>query len=107
MYKVRKYYDVVNEAICDCVGWPGSPYANCEEYMTSEEGAVEKCGFSERYNTYLKRNVFWPDVEDYIGLSLSTAREADPDAILGVNEYAYESSAGYGDNGGYVRDRVV
>ena len=24
MYRGRiKYYDVVNEAICDCVGWPG------------------------------------------------------------------------------------
>ena len=36
-----KYYDVVNEAICDCVGWPGSPHANCEEYMANEEGAEQ------------------------------------------------------------------
>ena len=43
-----KYYDVVNEAICDCVGWPGSPHANCEEYMANEEGAEEMCGYSER-----------------------------------------------------------
>ena len=49
-----KYYDVVNEAICDCVGWPGSPHANCEEYMANEEGAEEMCGYSERYATVNK-----------------------------------------------------
>ena len=44
--------------------------------------------------TYLKKNVFWPDVEDYIGLSLTTAHEVNPDAILGVNDYKFESKAG-------------
>ena len=43
-----------------------SSFSTCEEYVASEEGA-EKCGYSERYRTYLKRNVFWPDVDDYIG----------------------------------------
>ena len=68
---------------------------------------MDQYTLSDRYNTYLKRNVFWPDVEDYIGLSLATARAADPDAVLGVNEYAYESSVGYGDNGGYVREKGI
>ena len=49
--------------------------------------------------TYLKRNVFWPDVEDYIGLSLATAHEVNPDAVLGVNDYKFESKAGYGTRG--------
>ena len=57
-----KYYDVVNEAICDCVGWPGSPYANCEEYMANEEGANEKCGFSERYITVQRVSDIWQTV---------------------------------------------
>ena len=62
-----KYYDVVNEAICGCITWPGSSFSTCEDYVASEEGA-EKCGYSERYNTYLKKTVFWPDVDDFIGV---------------------------------------
>ena len=44
-YKGRvKYYDVVNEAVCGCITWPGSGFSSCEEYVASEEGA-EKCGY--------------------------------------------------------------
>ena len=60
-------YDAVNEAVCDCISWDGSSYSTCEEYVASTAGA-EKCGYSEYYDAYLKRNVFWPDVEDYISL---------------------------------------
>ena len=72
-YKGRqgvRFYDVVNEAVCGCITWPGSEFSSCEEYVASEEGA-EKCGYSERYRTFLKRNVFWPDVDDYIGRATS------------------------------------
>ena len=42
-----KYYDVVNEALCDCV-CASCQVQNCEEYLATDDGA-EKCGFSELY----------------------------------------------------------
>ena len=101
-----KYFDVVNEAVCDCVSYPGSRFTTCEEYIVTEDGA-EKCGYSERYQTYLKRNVFWPDVEDYISLSFNTAHEIDPNALLGLNEYKFESVNGYGTNGGFLKEKGI
>ena len=59
------------------------------------------------FKTYLKKNVFWPDVEDYIGLSLQTAHEVNPDAILGVNDYKFESKAGYGTSGGWIKEKGI
>jgi len=100
------YYDVVNEAVCDCISWTGSKYTTCEEYIATEAGA-EKCGYSTKYNAYLKRNVFWPDIEDYIGLSFTTAREVDSTAKLGYNEYKFESSVGYGTNGGFLKEKGI
>ena len=99
-----KYVDVVNEAVCNCI-WRDSKYTTCEEFMATENG-VEKCGWSERYQTYLNKNVFWPDVEDYISLSFKTAHEIDPDALLGLNEYAYESVKGFV-NGGYLKEKGI
>ena len=101
-----KYFDVVNEAICDCVSYPGSRFTTCEEFIVTEDGA-NKCGYSERYQTYLKRNVFWPDVEDYISLSFNTAHEIDPSALLGLNEYKFESVNGYGTNGGFLKEKGI
>ena len=49
LYKGRiTYYDVVNEALCDCVSATGQ-VQNCEEYLATQNGA-EKCGYSEVYN---------------------------------------------------------
>ena len=59
------------------------------------------------FKTYLKKNVFWPDVEDYIGLSLQTAHEVNPEAILGVNDYKFESKAGYGTSGGWIKEKGI
>merc|ERR1712117_334187 len=100
------YVDVVNEAICDCVSYAGSKFTTCEEFIATEDGA-EKCGYSERYQAYLKRNVFWPDVEDYISLSINTAHDIDPNALLGVNEYKFESVNGYGTNGGFLKEKGI
>ena len=66
------YYDAVNEAVCDCISYDGSSYSTCEQFVASIAGA-EKCGYSEYYDAYLKRNVFWPDVEDYISLVFQVA----------------------------------
>ena len=99
-----KYYDVVNEAVCNCI-WRDSKLTTCEEYMATENG-VEKCGWSERYQTYLSKNVFWPDVEDYISLSFNIAHEIDPDALLGLNEYKFESVSGYV-NGGFLKEKGI
>ena len=41
-----KYYDVVNEAVCGCITWPGSSFSSCAEYVASEEGK-EKCGYRD------------------------------------------------------------
>ena len=46
-------------------------------------------------------------MEDYIGLSLTTAHEVNPDAILGVNDYKFESKAGYGTSGGWIKEKGV
>merc|ERR1711988_529312 len=106
------YYDVVNEAVCDCISWTGSKYATCADYVATDSGA-EKCGYSTKYNAYLKRNVFWPDVEDYIGLSFTTAREVSEaggwTAKLGYNEYKFETGAygGYGTNGGFLKEKGI
>jgi len=97
-------YDVVNEAVCDCVSWDNSKFATCEEYVATESGA-RKCGYSKRYGTYLKINVFWPIVDDYIGLSFRTAHLVDKDAVLGYNEYKFESTAGYGKQGGFLAEK--
>jgi endo-1,4-beta-xylanase len=70
-------WDVVNEAVCD---------GNAES---------ENCGWSDRYNTFVKRHVWWPDVEDYIDLAFNIAKEVDPDAVLFYNEYKFESSWGW------------
>ena len=99
-----KYYDVVNEAVCNCI-WRDSKFTTCEEYMATENG-FEKCGYSERYQTYLSKNVFWPDVEDYISLSFNIAHEIDPDALLGLNEYKFESVKGYV-NGGFLKEKGI
>lgn len=99
-----KYYDVVNEAVCNCI-WRDSKLTTCEEYIATETGA-EKCGYSERYQTYLSKNVFWPDVEDYISLSFNIAHEIDPDALLGLNEYKFESVNGYV-NGGFLKEKGI
>ena len=49
LYKGRiTYYDVVNEALCDCVSATGQ-VQNCEEYLATQNGP-EKCGYSEKYN---------------------------------------------------------
>ena len=104
-----KYYDVVNEALCDCVhrsADANSKPSTCEDYFATDETAKEKCGWSERYQAYLKKNVFWPDVEDYISLSFETAHATDPDALLGLNEYKFESAVGYG-NGGFLKEKGI
>ena len=44
------YYDVVNEALCDCVGI-STNYGTCEEYMNTQNGP-EKCGYSEKYQVW-------------------------------------------------------
>lgn len=76
-------YDVVNEAVCDCVSFADSRFKSCEEFVATTDGAAQ-CGYSSLYNTYLKKNVFWPDIKDYIGLSFRIARGVDPDARLGL-----------------------
>ena len=97
-------YDVVNEAVCDCISWDGSKFSTCEEYVATDDGAT-KCGYSDLYNAYLKRNVFWPDVPDYIGLSFQTAATIDPNAILGYNEYKFEADGSFGSNGGFLSEK--
>ena len=99
-----KYVDVVNEAVCNCI-WRDSQLTTCEEYIATETGA-EKCGWSERYQTYLSKNVYWPDVEDYISLSFNIAHEIDPDALLGLNEYKFESVKGFV-NGGFLKEKGI
>lgn len=76
-------WDVVNEALCDCTPMT---YATCADYMDRASTASTKCGYSERYGVYLKRNVYWPDLPDYIELAFNEARKWDPNARLGYNE---------------------
>lgn len=49
-------WDVVNEAICDCTPMT---FATCADYMAGSSVASSKCGYSELYGVYLKKNVYW------------------------------------------------
>ena len=40
-----------------------------------------------------------------IGLALTTAHEADPSALLGINDARFESDVGYGSSGAYLGER--
>ena len=42
-----------------------------------------------------------------IGLALTTAHEADPDALLGINDARFESDVGYGSSGAYLGERGI
>ena len=44
---------------------------------------------------YLKRNVYWPDIPEYIELAINTTRLYDPNVLLGYNEYKCESATGW------------
>ena len=42
-----------------------------------------------------------------LGLALTTAHEADPSALLGINDARFESDVGYGSSGAYLGERGV
>ena len=75
-------WDVVNEALCDC-----NPlqYETCADYFAGASAANTKCGWSERYGVYLKRNVFWPDLPDYIDFAFNAAKNHTPHQLMGYN----------------------
>ena len=39
------------------------------------------------------------------GLALTTAHDADPSALLGINDARFESDTGYGSSGAYLGER--
>ena len=69
-------------------------YETCEDYMAGSSTADEKCGWSERYQVYLKKNVYWPDIPDYIDYSFNLAKQSVPHQLMGYNEYKMESAVG-------------
>jgi GH35 family endo-1,4-beta-xylanase len=86
-------WDVVNEAVCDC--WLS--YANCELFVAKRP---DLCGLSELYSSnaikvYLKRNIYWPDLPDYIGRTFVEAKKYDAEALLGYNDYKHEAEEGW------------
>ena len=42
-----------------------------------------------------------------LGLALTAAHEADPDALLGFNDARFESDVGYGSSGAYLGERGI
>jgi hypothetical protein len=63
--------------------------------MIGSSTADENCGWSERYQVYLKKNVYWPDIPDYIDYSLNLAKQSVPHQLMGYNEYKMESAVGW------------
>ena len=63
--------------------------------MIGSSTADEKCGWSERYQVYLKKNVYWPDIPDYIDYSLNLAKQSVPHQLMGYNDYKMESAVGW------------
>ena len=63
--------------------------------MKGASTANEKCGWSERYGVYLKRNVYWPDLPDYIDYAINLAKKSVPHQLMGYNEYKMESAVGW------------
>lgn len=86
-------WDVVNEAVCDC--WLS--FASCDEFVAANP---DRCGLSELYssdeiNVYLKKNIYWPDMPDYISVAFEETKKYDTTAKLGYNEYKFEASEGW------------
>ena len=85
-------WDVVNEAVCDC--W--FSYSSCEEFVADHP---DRCGKSDRYSgeydVYLKKNIYWPDMPDYISRAFEQTKIYDPTASLGYNEYKMEAMTGW------------
>ena len=86
-------WDVVNEAICDC--WLS--FASCAEFVAANP---DKCGKSDRYSgdeydVYLKKNIYWPDMPNYISVAFEETKKYDTIASLGYNEYKFEASTGW------------
>lgn len=85
-------WDVVNEAVCDC--W--FSYSGCEAFVADHP---DRCGKSERYSgefdVYLKKNIYWPDMPDYISRAFEQTKLYDPTASLGYNEYKMEAMTGW------------
>ena len=76
-------WDVVNEALCDCT-YDGASWDTCEGFFEARPvNAAAKCGYESRYGVYLKRNVYWPDIPNYIEIALNTTRMYDPNTLLG------------------------
>mmetsp|Transcript_400 Transcript_400/g.1067 ORF Transcript_400/g.1067 Transcript_400/m.1067 type:complete len:342 (-) Transcript_400:443-1468(-) len=79
-----KYWDVVNEAICDAN--PGR--MDCDEDL----GRDEDLGALRVRQDVARPPLWYPDVPDYMDLVFFIAREElGPDAILLYNDYAIES----------------
>eukprot|EP00121_Abeoforma_whisleri_P002054 Awhi_evm1s1838 len=86
-------WDVVNEAVCDCG-------TDCKAYVQKNPG---KCALSYSHSdnshdggikVYLKKNIYYPDIPNYIEIAFSEARKyADESVLLGYNEYKFESMA--------------
>jgi endo-1,4-beta-xylanase len=89
-------WDVVNEAVCDC--WLS--FEDCEAFAAANP---DKCGVSELYSdmseggikVYLKKNIYWPDMPDYIGVAFEETKKYDTTALLGYNEYKFEAAQGW------------
>mmetsp|Transcript_15347 Transcript_15347/g.31617 ORF Transcript_15347/g.31617 Transcript_15347/m.31617 type:complete len:828 (-) Transcript_15347:29-2512(-) len=85
-------WDVVNEAVCDC--W--FSYSSCEDFVADHP---DRCGKSDRYSgeydVYLKKNIYWPDMPDYISRAFEQTKKYDPKASLGYNEYKFEALTGW------------
>ncbi|GMH78349.1 hypothetical protein TL16_g07765, partial [Triparma laevis f. inornata] len=86
-------WDVVNEAVCDC--WLS--FDSCEEFVAANP---DNCGKSDRYSgaeydVYLKKNIYWPDMPDYISQAFIETKKYDTVALLGYNEYKFEAGTGW------------
>lgn len=44
---------------------------------------------------YLKKNIFWPAMPDYISQAFIETKKYDTTASLGYNEYKFEASTGW------------
>ena len=59
-----------------------------------DEAVLDIADPEDENNLIRKDSVFFP-VEDYICKAFKAAREADPDALLLLSDYGYESTAGW------------